>query len=263
MATKHFDLEGVITDWAWDYFRRKATSDEKKLLDKDLVRVDIDWKRVRFTHQTPSFDPEPQKPGSGTPKNNVLFFTTFSNKTDHPQTYSFKTQRTTRSCCMVEVEHGYTKGMSMDVKLTTPGSILEANAGFHRELSLTEIEGQTIEEELTWAVDSQIEVKPGHRAEAKLIIVEEEYHGSFSLETRVKGRVRAVFTNLKDNNSFIKAVEGGIVQVVQWATREGYVDGGSVVTVDSATASAVCQTRGKCTFRYGLQQDVEVDQVPL
>ena len=47
----------------------------------------------------------------------------------------------------------------MDVKLTTPGSILEANAGFHRELSLTEIEGQTIEEELTWAVDSQIEVR--------------------------------------------------------------------------------------------------------
>ena len=46
----------------------------------------------------------------------------------------------------------------MDVKLTTPGSILEANAGFHREISLTEIEGQTIEEELCWAVDSQLEV---------------------------------------------------------------------------------------------------------
>ena len=46
----------------------------------------------------------------------------------------------------------------MDVKLTTPGSILGANAGFHREISLTEIEGQTIEEELAWAVDSQLEV---------------------------------------------------------------------------------------------------------
>ena len=49
--------------------------------------------------------------------------------------------------------------MSMDVKLTTPCSILEANAGFHRELSLTEMDEQTIEEELTWEVDSQIVVR--------------------------------------------------------------------------------------------------------
>ena len=50
------------------------------------------------------------------------------------------------------------QGMSLDLKLTTPGSILEANAGFHREISLTQIEGQTIEEELSWSVDSQLEV---------------------------------------------------------------------------------------------------------
>ena len=42
-------------------------------------------------------------------QNNVLFVTTFSNKTDRPQTYSFKTERTTRSSCMVEVEQGFTK----------------------------------------------------------------------------------------------------------------------------------------------------------
>ena len=49
--------------------------------------------------------------------------------------------------------------MSMDVKLTTPCSILEANAGFSREMSLTNTRGETIEEELTWSVDSEIEVR--------------------------------------------------------------------------------------------------------
>ena len=106
-------------------------------------------------------------------------------------------------------------------------------------------------------------MKPGYRAEAKLIIVEEEYLGVFSLETRIKGRPRAVFTNLKDNNSFIKVIEADIVQVVQWATQKGFVDGGGALTIELPTRTAVCRTRGKCNFRYGLQQDVEVDQVPL
>ena len=89
------------------------------------------------------------------------------------------------------------------------------------------------------------------------MIVEEEYRGTFSMETRVTGRVRAVFTNLKDNNSFLKAVEGGIVQVVQKCVNGS----GDVVRIDRDTV--VFQTRGKCTFCYGLRQDVEVDQVPL
>ena len=68
MPMKHVDVEGLVTDWAWDYFRRKATSEEKKLIEKEQIRLDIDWKRVRFTHQSPKFDPEPPTPGSGTPK---------------------------------------------------------------------------------------------------------------------------------------------------------------------------------------------------
>ena len=47
----------------------------------------------------------------------------------------------------------------MDVKLTTPCSILEANAGFSREMSLTNTRGETIDEELKWSVDSEIEVR--------------------------------------------------------------------------------------------------------
>ena len=68
MPVKHVDVEGLVTDWAWDYFRRKASSEEKKLIEKEQIRLDIDWKRVSFKHHTPKFDPEPPKPGKGTPK---------------------------------------------------------------------------------------------------------------------------------------------------------------------------------------------------
>ena len=37
---------------------------------------------------------------------------------------------------------------------------MEANAGFKKEMTLTNSEGETVEEEMTWGVDSQIEVQP-------------------------------------------------------------------------------------------------------
>ena len=73
----------------------------------------------------------------------------------------------------------------MNIKLTTPCQVLEANAGFHREMSLINGESETIEEELTWSVDSQIEVQGRHVGEAKLVILEEEYHGRFTIKTHI------------------------------------------------------------------------------
>jgi hypothetical protein len=74
----------------------------------------------------------------------------------------------------------------MNVKLTTPCQVLEANAGFHREMSLTRGEAETIEEEMTWSVDSQIEVPEKHIGEAKLVILEEEYQGRFTIKTHIR-----------------------------------------------------------------------------
>ncbi len=38
----------------------------------------------------------------------------------------------------------------MSLNLKTPGEIFEANAGYSRELSLSNTSGETLEEELTW-----------------------------------------------------------------------------------------------------------------
>lgn len=262
MATKKVDLQDVIEDWAFKRFAKNASKKERKLIEQAQYSMEVDWKRVRFVHDPPVYEPEPPKPGTGQLSNQVLFNTTFTNKTDNPQSYTFKTERTTRSSCEVEFEEGFTQGYETSVKLSTPSAILEANAGFHKEISLTKSEGQCVEEELTWGVDSQIQVEGRHRAEAKLIILEEEYKGKFTLKTRIRGRARVIFYNLKDNNSLITVQEGDVDQIVKEARDRRLIEG-DIMIVDGATRSVICKTSGNCTFKYGLKQDVEVDQMPI
>jgi hypothetical protein len=262
--SKQIDIQALVEDWAWEYFRRK-TADTRKirnLLQKEYILMELDWKRVKFVHDPPTFAPEMTKPGTGTPTSNVLFQTSFTNKTTKPQSYSFRTSRTTKSSCQVEIEDCVTQGIEMCCTLKTPCEIFEANVGYSREMELTKTEGQCIEEELTWEVDNSLEVLGRHRAEAKLVILEEEYSGNFEVKTTIKGRVRAVFTNIKDNNSFIKAVEGDINEIVKLARDQGRVKGETMV-VDANSKSVICRTKGSCKFKYGLKQDVEVDQFPL
>lgn len=89
----------------------------------------------------------------------------------------------------------------MSIKLTTPCQVLEANAGFHREMSLVNSESETIEQELSWGVDSQIEVKGKHVGEAKLIILEEEYSGNFTIKTHIRHLVQFVIQESRQSLS--------------------------------------------------------------
>ena len=93
------------------------------------------------------------------PSMSVLFRTKFKNMTDRQQEYTMKTEKTTKSALITEVESGYTRGVEMSVTLKTPGELLEANAGYRREYSLTHLSGESFEEELHWGVDSVIKVR--------------------------------------------------------------------------------------------------------
>lgn len=59
------------------------------------------------------------------------------------------------------------------MKLKTPCEIVEANAGFHNELSILNIGENTVEEELIWGVDSTIKVPPLCETIAELVILED------------------------------------------------------------------------------------------
>jgi hypothetical protein len=65
--------------------------------------------------------------------------------------------------------------------------VFEANAGYKREFSLTNVEGETFEEELSWGVESLIRVNAQHVADASLVVEEKRQNGSFEIETRIRG----------------------------------------------------------------------------
>jgi len=266
MSTTSIDLEAIATEWAKDYFKRKATSrKEKKILSQDRLGIKVDWKRVQFVHSEPRYVPEPPKVGAGKPTNNCLFHTTYTNKTDDTQTYNFKAERTTRSTCSVDLEQCYTEGYEVGITLKTPCEILEANAGFHRELSITKATGNVTEEELCWGVDSEVKVPGKHKAMAKMIINEEEYEGKFELKTTLKGSVHIVFTNMKDNNSFMRAVDVDIFVLLEWARDNRILPQArqDMVTFQKPSREIIIETKGSCLFKYGLKQDVEVDHIKI
>lgn len=50
----------------------------------------------------------------------VLFQTRFKNNTKADQSYTMKTEKKTRTSMTTSVEHGFTKGIEMGVRLMTP-----------------------------------------------------------------------------------------------------------------------------------------------
>ena len=115
VAGQKIDIQSIIEEWAKDYFKRKGSKKERKLLEQEQIQMEIDWRRVKFVHDEAKYEPEPPTPGSGRPTQNVLFNTTFTNKTERAQTYTFRTERTTRSSCTVAIEQGYTQVYNISI----------------------------------------------------------------------------------------------------------------------------------------------------
>ncbi|XP_064628684.1 uncharacterized protein LOC135488143 isoform X2 [Lineus longissimus] len=247
-------LDDIIEEWAMDMFKRTANKKQQKI-PKDCLMKTISYKRVKFDHVEPKYEDERRV---AKPMSQVLFKSHFTNNTEQDQEYSFKTERTTRSTCEVEYEEGYTVGQEVSVTLKTPGEVFEANAGFHRELSLMKTEGETKEEELNWAVDSQIRVPPKHETVAELVISEEQYAAQFTIETTIRGTVHVVFTNLSDNNSFVKSVDSNIVDIFRKKISEGRLKS---FNIDGNCIRS--QFKGLCKFRYGIEQHVKLSEAAL
>ena len=151
----------------------------------------------------------------------------------------------------------------MSLNLKTPGEIFEANAGYTRELTLTNNSGETIEEELTWGVESLIKVKAEHIAEAQLVVNEKKYNGDFVVITKIKGYVFVNFTNIKDNNSLVKATGHDLAEIVKEYIQMQRRIGEALDYVEVQDDTVVIRTKGHCQFRFGIKQEVVVNQIPL
>lgn len=252
-AADVIDLESIVRKWAKQMFDTTKTKEQSRI-PKDHLKFTIHWNRVRFVHHEPDFV-EQKKPTH--PKSHVLFKTHFTNSTDSVQEYSFKTERTTSSVCEVYVERAVTLGFEMNLSLKTPCEIFEANAGFKRELAVTNAQGQVIEESLTWGVDSVIKVPSMYKTSAELVIFEDEFEGAFSIRTDFSGKVVVAVTNVRDNNCWVKTLEGDIDEIIR-----NEVENNNGVKAGFTRQDRIVSftTNGRCRFRYGIEQHVKLSQ---
>ena len=280
--TKTIDLEEVVRIWAERHYDEDASFMMKIHKRMKRVQMTIDWSRITFQNETnweqldivPIDNSGEQQKGNNNmnvtvggagseTKSRVLFKTMFRNNSESPQDYTMKTEKTTRSSCTTNMETSYTKGIEMCVSLKTPCEVFEGNAGFHSELTLTKAEGETIEEELTWGVESHIKVNGGYLATASLVVEEIKYQGSFVICSTIRGRVSVTFCR-KDNEKHIHSVSADIVDIIQdyvdqQRTIKKHID--EIITVQDS--SVLMQSKGSCDFRFGIQQYVLLDQKPI
>jgi len=299
VQTRTIDLEEVVRKWAEMHYDEDASLMMKWHKKMKRIQVNFDWSRITFQNETnwehldvvPINDAAEQKGGSGDTNSNlagatrvanqvqggvgvedvgsqtktrVLFKTMFRNNSKSAQDYTMRTEKTTRSSCTTNMETSYTKGIDMCVTLKTPCEVFEGNAGFHSELTLTKAEGETIEEELTWGVESHIKVNAGELATASLVVEEIKYSGNFVIVSTIRGRVSVMFTNRKDNNSHVHSVSADIVDILQDYVEQQrpmkkFID--EIITIQDN--AVLMQTKGKCDFRFGIQQHVLLDQRPI
>lgn len=284
--SRSVNIEQVVKDWAWRQFEKRANRKERRLLAKErrasegnttggaYVGIKIDWSEVSFVDntdwsslvKTDKNENQGQGRDEGTPNVSLLFQTKFTNNTQEPQEYSMRTEKVTTSTASTEIETCYTRGFEMGITLKSPCEVFEANAGYKREFSLTNVHGQTFEEELYWGVDSLIRVKAKHEAEASLIVDERKQKGDFVVNSEIWGMVYAKFYNTRENNQVIMATGHDIAEIMVGYLEKQRRKGQPMEFVEvkaekeGGEKKVYIQTKGRCSFRYGIRQEIKVNQ---
>jgi len=252
------DIEEIVRKWAWQSFDFTKSKDQARI-PKEFLHMSINWKHVKFDCEHPDYQMVPLLGNDISKKQqaqpHVLFKTVFVNKTNQDQEYSFQTHRATRSSATVIVEKGFTVGMEFNLRLKTPCEIVEANAGFKHEISVCNNGEETIEEELTWGVDSQVKVPPNTETTAELVITEAQCSGAFTMLIKFQGRVVVSFTNMRENNCLVTVIEGEMGEIILREIEKG-LKGFRV----ERNRLVIAETRGKCNFKFGIEQHVKITE---
>ncbi|XP_071117326.1 uncharacterized protein [Haliotis cracherodii] len=267
MSIDIVDLEDIVTTFFFEEWM-----EDKKKKDADRESVEIKWDRVRFTHSPAKYvkdeeekngdeegengedaDPEKRIAKGGNPNAHVIFTAFFANNTEAEQVHTLTTERRTKSTCTVSLSKAYTLGASVNIRITPPNPIVEANAGFKAEMSKMKGLSETVEKELTWSVNSQIKIPKKSRTRVDLVIKEEEYDGRFTMDTKIEGNV--IITAWTKNRD--KHVSSANIKVASIFAKNKYFK------VDKPKNAAVFVTQGNCKCRFGIEQNMEQTELPL
>lgn len=100
---------------------------------------------------------------------------------------------------------------------------------------------------------------------SRLCITEDEYYADFSVEARFSGRVSIMISTRNQNAGYYKYIEGDIANIIADLLRTGSYDGMSPgqFEIHEATQTVRTTINGRCNFRFGIEQYVNVEQEKL
>lgn len=120
----------------------------------------------------------------------------------------------------------------------------------------------TKEYDMRWSVNSQIRVAPHTCMHAELNIDEAEFNGDFSVCIRFFGRITVTIATRQEPDTYLKFMEGDIVQIIREHMENNRRSNGLEILEENPPIARFTM-RGKCSFRYGIQQHVKLNQESL
>lgn len=252
------DLDLIVEKYLLYMWEVTKSKSDKKYDFEDLDIV-FNWNKVEFTQEEAKF--ESKNSGKQAPVNQTLFKTYFTNKTNQVQEYSFKTERTTRQSCAFSFLNGFSREKGGNCSLKLPYEILEIGSGMRSEQSVEYGKDQTKEEEIKWGCDSMIKVSPHSKTGASLVITELQMERDFTMTTYIKGRLIATLNHKKEG--FVKSISGEIAQILKLANEKLWLPPNSSkfeVVMINGEKVVKSSMNGKCNFRLGVQQHIEINE---
>uniref|UniRef100_A0A1I7YVV8 Ig-like domain-containing protein n=1 Tax=Steinernema glaseri TaxID=37863 RepID=A0A1I7YVV8_9BILA len=258
--TEHVDVDLLIEEYAWRYFRdiqslKKTRLDEFKNLERDDVEFIMNRKKLTVVHEEPEYS-NLQTVAS---KPFTLFKSVFTNSTNRAQEYSFKTERSTESVCLIGREQGYCIGAEAELTLKTPCEIAELKAGFKHEMSFNNLSENSKSETLTWGVDSNITVPAHYVTEASIIIEEKKYKCNYTAKSRLSG-IATVSIRRRKDSALVLPVTVNIVEVFKENMSRKDV---KTVARIAHNNTVELVSKGHCEFQFALKQRVDLKEKAL
>ena len=176
------NLKEHIEQYAWKRFRETQGFFTTLFMRKNRYYVDIRWGYMHFVHKTTE-NQRPKISGDAEKKNVELYLCEYENKTNDEQVHKFSTSRETTTTTTVEFQENYTLGAETNIEVDL--GFVKAGGGVNGGLSVTNTNGQSYSESLTWNIDTEIKVPAKQKAIAKLHVSEEPTITDFEVETTV------------------------------------------------------------------------------
>ncbi|XP_059139858.1 uncharacterized protein LOC131927991 [Physella acuta] len=227
-----------------DYFKPLVPPEKKKYIDFDSVEVNLDYMTVMYD-ETKYF----KKDAPPTPTAHILYRANFVNKTPRPQTYVLMTERETSSSCELDILKTFSFGGEVGVGVEPPGAGSGLKVTFKAEKSKQKGTTITNEQELTWAIDTNVTVPPGHQTRAELIVKEEDYGGDFEVVCTFEGTASVTFFHIRDKDA-IHVEAKDVVSI--FTPKHGFLLDG-----DGRPTFVI---KGVCKCRVGVEQLIDLQQ---